>query len=170
VSTPSARVRKRLLEDVSHLGLDETDEALLRMLQADGRTTNAELARRLALSPPSVLQRVRKLEDSGVIQGYTAKLDPEKLGFALTVVAMVSLALHQDQPIHNFREKVSQFPEVLECLHVSGDYDFMLRIVARDVHDYERFVSERLSAIKGIGKIHSCFVLGVGKSTGELPI
>lgn len=164
----TAEARRRLVD--SSVDHDEIDVQLLRLLQEDGRMTNAELARRVSLSPPSVLQRVKKLEDKGLIRDYAAVLDPERLGFSLTVVAMVSLALHQDQPIQNFRKKVTEFPEVLECLHVSGDYDFMLKIVARDVHDYERFVSERLSAIKGIGKIHSCFVLGVNKSTTALPI
>ncbi|MEX2243056.1 MAG: Lrp/AsnC family transcriptional regulator [Fimbriimonadaceae bacterium] len=165
-----ATARTKLLGTVTHPDLDETDLELLKLLQADGRTTNAELARRVSLSPPSVLHRVRKLEEGGFVQEYATVLDPEKLGFTLTVVAMVSLALHQDQPIENFRKKASEFPEVLECLHVSGDYDFMLKIVAKDIHDYERFVSERLSAIKGIGKIHSCFVLGVNKRTTALPI
>jgi Lrp/AsnC family leucine-responsive transcriptional regulator len=166
-----AKARNRLLDSaVQHPGLDEIDLHLLKLVQKDGRISNAELARRVSLSPPSVLQRMRKLEDEGFIEAFTAKLDPEMLGFSLQVVAMVSLALHQDQPIQNFRKKVSEFPQVLECLHVSGDYDFMLKIVAKDVHDYERFVSESLSAIKGIGKIHSCFVLGVNKSTTELPI
>lgn len=165
-----ATARSKLLGTVTHPDLDDTDLELLKLLQGDGRTTNAELARRVSLSPPSVLHRVRKLEEQGIIHEYAAVLDPEKLGFALTVVAMVSLALHQDQPIDNFRKKATEFPEVLECLHVSGDYDFMLKIVAKDVHDYERFVSERLSAIKGIGKIHSCFVLAVNKRTTALPI
>jgi Lrp/AsnC family leucine-responsive transcriptional regulator len=165
-----SRARERLKDAFVEERFDATDRDILRYLQADGRITNAELARRVSLSPPSVLQRVRRLEDWGVIQGYATRLDPESLGFSLTIVAMVSLALHQDRPIDEFRKKVVEFPEVLECLHVSGDYDFMLRIVAKDVHDYERFVSERLSAIKGIGKIHSCFVLGVNKSTSALPI
>ncbi len=164
------KARERLQGSFEHPDLDDLNIELLRILQLDGQISNAELARRVSLSPPSVLQRVRKLEEQGFIQEYAAVLDPERLGFALTVVAMVSLALHQDQPIDNFRKKVKEFPEVLECLHVSGDYDFMLRIVAKDVHDYERFVSERLSAIKGIGKIHSCFVLGVNKRTTALPI
>ena len=164
----TAEARRRLVDaSVDH---DEIDVQLLRMLQKDGRMPNAELARRVSLSPPSVLQRVKKLEKQGLIKDYTAVLDPEKLGFSLTIVAMVSLALHQERAIEGFRQAVVKFPEVLECLHVSGDYDFMLKIVAKDIHDYERFVSERLSAIKGIGKIHSCFVLGVNKSTTALPI
>jgi DNA-binding Lrp family transcriptional regulator len=113
---------------------------------------------------------MKKLKDYGFVQHTKAKLDPEKLGFSIQVVAMVSLALHQDQPIQNFAKLATKHPEVLECLHVSGDYDFMLRIVARDIHDYEKFITEKLSAIKGIGKIHSCFVLATNKQTTELPI
>ena len=150
--------------------LDATDLKLLRLLQEDGRTSNAELSRQVGMSPPSVLQRVRSLEQNGFIKAYSAVLGREEMGFGLIVVAMVSLALHQEQPIEQFRRSAVKFPEVLECLHVSGDFDFMLKIVAKDMNAYEKFVREKLSAIKGVGKIHSCFVLGVNKSTTELPI
>lgn len=164
------RARERLLGYVEHRDIDEIDRDLLRLIQKDGSITNADLARKVSLSPPSVLQRMKKLQEKGYIQETKTKLDPEMLGFTIQVVAMVSLALHQDQPIQNFAKHATRFPEVLECLHVSGDYDFMLRIVARDIHDYERFITEKLSAIKGIGKIHSCFVLATNKQTTELPI
>ena len=163
-------VRKRLTGYVEHPRFDETDLQILRHLQEDGRVSNAELARRVGMSPPSVLQRVRRLEDQGFIRRYTAVLDHQRMGFSLIVIAMVSLALHQEQPIEQFRKSAVQFPEVIECLHVSGDFDFMLKIVVTDMHAYERFVREKLSAIKGVGKIHSCFVLGSNKVTTALPI
>jgi Lrp/AsnC family transcriptional regulator, leucine-responsive regulatory protein len=150
--------------------LDDVDRKLLALLQRDGRTTNAELARRVGLSPPSVLQRVRKLERAGYVRGFTALLDPERIGFHLLVVAMISLSLHQEQAIDKFIDDVGKIPEVLEVLHVSGEYDFMLKVVARDMGDYERFIKERLSAIPGVGKIHSCFVMGRPKLSTELPI
>ncbi len=140
------------------------------MLQEDGRVTNADLARNVNLSAPSVLQRVRRLEDLGYIKKYTTILDHERLGFKLVVIAMVSLALHEDQAIERFRKSVTKLPNVIECLHVSGDFDFMLKILVPDIHAYERFVREQLSTIKGIGKIHSCFVLGINKSTTDLPL
>lgn len=150
--------------------LDRVDREILKILQSDGRISNANLARRVGLSPPSVLQRVRKLEESGYIEGYKAILDRENLGFNLLVIANISLALHQEQPIEAFRAAVQDIPEVLECLHVSGDFDFLLKVVVADMHDYERLVREKISAIPGIGKIQSCFVLAGTKMTTELPI
>ncbi len=117
-----------------------------------------------------MLQRVRKLETAGYVKGYSTRLNAEKLGFTLDVIAMISLSMHQDQPIDQFIEKILEVPEVLACYHVSGDYDFMLRIVAKDMHDYERILKERLASIKAVGKIHSCFVLNVNKETEVLPI
>ena len=149
---------------------DEVDLSILRLLQANGRITNADLARRVGLSPPSVLQRVRKLEDQKLITGYTALLNREAMGFGLVVIAMVSLALHQEQAIDRFRKAAKSMPEVLECLHVSGDFDFLLKIVVKDMKAYEKFIREKLSAIKGVGKIQSCFVLAENKQTTELPI
>ncbi len=150
--------------------LDEVDLEILRLLQRDGRITNADLARHVKLSPPSVLQRVRKLEQSGIISAYTAVLDSQLMGYQLLVVAMVSLALHQEQPIEGFRKAVADIPEVLECLHVSGDFDFLLKIVVKDMAAYERLVRESLSTIQGVGKIQSSFVLAVNKDTTALPV
>jgi len=150
--------------------LDKSDKQILKLLQQDGRISNADLARKIGLSPPSMLQRVRKLEQSGYIKGYSTRLEAEKLGFNLHVIAQISLSMHQDQPIDQFIEDILKVPEVLACYHVSGDYDFMLRIVAKDMHDYERILKERLASIKVVGKIHSCFVLNVNKETEVLPI
>lgn len=136
----------------------------------EGRVTNADLARRAELSPPSMLQRVRKLEEAGFIRGYSATLDAERLGYRVTVIAMVSLSLHQEQPIEQFRAGVMGVPEVVECLHVSGEHDFMLRIVAKDMRDYERIVTDHLSKIKSVGKINSLFVLAVNKQSAPVPL
>ncbi len=150
--------------------LDRTDRLILKSLQADGRITNADLARKVGLSPPSMLQRVRKLENKGLIKAYAASLDQELLGFSVTVFAMVSLSMHQDKPIDIFVEEVLKIPEVMECHHVSGDFDFLLKVVARDIHDYERVVREQLTAIQPVGKIHSAFVLRSNKETNALPL
>lgn len=150
--------------------LDKSDRHILKLLQQDGRISNADLARKIGLSPPSMLQRVRKLENAGFIKGYSTQLNPEKLGFHLFVIAQVSLSMHQDKPIEQFVDEIMKVPEVLACYHVSGDYDFMLKIVAKDMHDYERIVKENLASIKVVGKIHSCFVLSTNKETEILPI
>lgn len=150
--------------------LDNADRSILRLLQEDGRMTNADLARKVGLSPPSMLQRVRRLEQKGFLKGYSAQLDPEKLGFGLQIMAMISLSMHQEQPIEMFLREVKDIPEVLECYHVSGDFDFMLKIVAKDMHDYERILRDNLSTIKAIGKIHSCFILRTNKDSKALPV
>jgi len=149
--------------------LDEVDVQILAILQADGRITNADLAKRVGLSPPSVLQRVRALEKAGLIRGYYAILDADRLGLKITALAMITLSLHQEQPIERFRRSIQEIPEVLECYHVSGEFDFMLKIVVKDIRAYEVLVREKLSKIKGIQHIRTSFVLGMPKHTTQLP-
>lgn len=150
--------------------LDEVDLQILTLLQRDGRITNADLAKTVNLSPPSVLQRVRALEKAGLIRGYHALLDHERLGLRITAMVMITLALHQDMAIERFRRAVMDIPEILECHHVSGDFDFLLKVVVRDMRGYEAFIREKLSRIKGVGQIRTSFVLGTSKYTTEVPI
>ncbi|MGP6158794.1 MAG: Lrp/AsnC family transcriptional regulator [Vulcanimicrobiaceae bacterium] len=150
--------------------LDDVDVQLLSLLQQDGRITNADLAKKVGLSPPSVLQRVRVLEKAGLIKGYHGILDAEKLGLRITALAMVSLSLHQEQPIERFRRSVMEIPEVLECYNISGEADFLLKIVVRDMRAYEQLVRERLSKIKGIQQIKTSFVLSTTKHTTQIPL
>lgn len=149
--------------------LDETDLQILRELQQNGRISNAELAKTIGLSPPSVLHRVRALEKAGFVRDYIAVLDPEKLGMKITAWAMISLSLHQDQPIERFRRQILEIEEVVECYHVSGDFDFLAKVLVRDIRSYEALVREKLSKIRGVGKINSAFVYGVPKAGGKLP-
>lgn len=150
--------------------LDEVDVKLLSLLQNDGRITNADLAKSVGLSPPSVLQRVRALEKAGLIKGYHALLDADRLGLRITAFAMISLALHQEQPIERFRRSVQDIEEVLECYHISGESDFILKIVVRDIRAYEQLIREKLSKIKGIGQIRTSFVLAATKQTTQIPL
>jgi Lrp/AsnC family transcriptional regulator, leucine-responsive regulatory protein len=150
--------------------LDEVDIQILSLLQGDGRMTNADLAKHVNLSPPSVLQRVRTLEKLGLIRGYFALLDSERLGLRITALAMISLSLHQEQPIERFRKEIQAIPEVLECYHVSGEFDFLLKIVVKDIRAYEQLVREKLSKIKGIGQIRTSFVLATPKYTTKIPL
>lgn len=149
-------------------GLDEIDLQLLGLLQSDGRITNAELAKRVGLSAPSVLQRIRNLEKSGVIKAYTALLDAEKLGYRLTALTMVSLALHEAQPVERFRKAVQEIPEIVETYHVTGEFDFLLKIVVRDIRHYEQLIREKILKIRGISQIKTSFVLGTTKYSTEV--
>jgi Lrp/AsnC family leucine-responsive transcriptional regulator len=150
--------------------LDETDLKILRILQNDGRTTNADLAKAIRLSPPSALQRMRRLEKSGYIKGYTALLDPEKLGYSVTVWALISLSLHAGMPVDVFRQGIQEIPEVVECHNISGEHDFLLKILVEDIRHYERLMHDKLSRIEGVRQLQSCFVLGTSKHTTQVPI
>lgn len=149
---------------------DGIDQQILLLLMEDGRMTHTEIGKRIGLSPPSVLQRIKQMEASGAILGYKVVVSPEKLGFKLNVLTFISLELHQDQPIERFRESVAKIPEVLACFHISGDYDFLLRIIVKDMKGYEQLVREKLSRIRGVAKIQSSFVLGIAKEDSKLPI
>ena len=150
--------------------LDEKDVQILSLLQSDGRITNADLAKKVALSPPSVLQRVRALEKAGLIRGYVALLDPERLGLRLTALVMVRLSLHQERPIEQFRKSVQDIPEILECYHVSGEFDFLLKVVVKDIRAYEQLIREKITKIKGLGQINTSFVMGIPKQTTAIPL
>lgn len=132
--------------------------------------TNTELAKRVNLTPPSALQRVRALEKARLIKGYTAILDLERLGLKMTAFTFIALALHQDMAIERFRKSILDIPEILECYNVSGDFDFLLRVVVKDMRAYEAFVREKLSRVKGVGKIKTSFVLGAAKQTNEVQL
>lgn len=150
--------------------LDAKDREILQVLQTDGRITNADLAKRVSLSPPSVLQRVRHLERAGYITRYAAHLDPQMLNLKITVFALVSLALHEENALDGFIAELTEIPQVLECHHVSGEFDFLLKIVVQDMRTYEELLRNRLLKIKGLGQIRSSFVLATPKSTTDLPI
>jgi len=148
--------------------LDEVDVQILSLLQKDGRITNADIAKSVGLSPPSVLQRVRALEKAGLIRGYHAILDAERLGLRITAWVQITLSLHQEQPIERFRRGVQDIPEILECYQVSGDFDFLLKVIVRDMRHYEVFVREKLSKIKGIQQIKTSMVFSTAKHTTQI--
>jgi Lrp/AsnC family transcriptional regulator, leucine-responsive regulatory protein len=150
--------------------LDELDLAILKELQHDARTTNVELAQRIGLSAPATHARVRRLERDGIITRYVALVDPDKAGFDLLCFIHVGLRLHGHDDIEHFREAVANVPEVLECHHVTGEHDYLLRVVLRNRRDLERFLVERLAPVPGVARIQTSLVLRETKRTTELPI
>ena len=151
--------------------LDETDVQILNLLQRDGRITNADLAKAVGLSAPSVLlQRVRILEKSGIIKSYVTILDADRLGRKLIAFVNVSLALHESQPIERFRKSVQEIPEITEVYNITGEYDFMLKVQAKDMRHYESILRDKITKIRGIGKLNTSFVLGTSKYTTEIPL
>jgi Lrp/AsnC family leucine-responsive transcriptional regulator len=150
--------------------LDDLDRAILTILQTEGRLSNAELARRIHLSPPATFARLRRLEDGGYICQYTAILDRERIGYDMLCFIHISLQLHQPEQLESVRNAIRDLPEVLECHHVTGEYDYLLKVVIRNRKDLERFVVERLTPIKGVARIQTSLVLTEVKSTTVIPV
>jgi DNA-binding Lrp family transcriptional regulator len=150
--------------------MDTLDADMLRHLQADGRTSNAELARRLNLSPPAIHARLRRLEEEGYIRGYTAVLDRERLGFDMLCFVHITLQQHNTDLVERFRAAVREIPEVLECHHITGEYDYLLKAVVCNRKDLERLVVQRLTPIPGVARIHTSIALSEIKQTTALPL
>jgi DNA-binding Lrp family transcriptional regulator len=150
--------------------LDKVDFQILDILQHEGRISNAELARRISLSQPATHARLKRLEQSGLIQSYVALLDREKLGFEMLCFVHVTLEKHQPDQVKNFHARVADMPEVLECYHVTGDYDYLLKVIMHHRRDLEDFLVDKLSRIAGVGRVHTSVVLREVKETYALPL
>lgn len=150
--------------------LDAIDRRLLAALQENGRLTATELAERVGLTTSPCLRRLRLLEEAGIIRGYTALVDQKKVGFPVSVFVSIKLERQGEEQLARFEAAVRRCPEVLECYLMTGQRDYLLRVVARDLADYERFVKETLTRIDGIANIESSFALGQVKHSNVLPI
>ncbi len=150
--------------------MDRIDAEILKNLQLNGRITNSELAKRVSLSAPSVLERVRKLEESGVISGYAARINPDKIGRGTTCFVAVSLALHQQDSIVSFKAEIDNIPEVLDCFHITGEEDYLLRVTVRDMQHYRDLLLNRLTKIPGLSKLKTMVVLSQIKIKTELEV
>src|SRR5947209_4298933 len=150
--------------------LDRIDRRILRNLLSDGRMTNVELARRVGISAPPCLRRVRALEEAGIIRGYHAELAPEALGYAVTVFAQVGLASQAEADLKAFEELVAAWPEVREAYMLAGETDFLLKIVASDWDSYQRFLSAKLTTAPNVNHVKSALMLRVSKFTPGVPL
>ena len=150
--------------------INEVDISILEILQTDARISNAELARRVNLSPPATLTRVRRLEENGLIDRHVTLVNRRQAGYDMLCFVSVSLQLHDIEQVTGFREAVQQLPEVLECHHVTGDYDYLLKVVAHNTKDLENFLLKKLTPISGVARIQTSLVLNEVKSTTVIPI
>lgn len=150
--------------------LDRIDRAILSLLQEDGSMTNAALAAKIGLTPAPTLERVRKLEREGYIRKYVALVDPAKLGKPVTAFVSVIMRIHGQETDASLRKAVAKLPEVLECHHIAGDEDYLLKVVAASPIDYERFVLGKLMKIAGIEKIKTTFVLSSSKLETKIAV
>lgn len=153
----------------SAIALDKVDRSILRALQADGRISNVELAERVGLSPSSTLERVRRLERERVIEGYTARVSPRALGQHVVVFVQVAMREHDAKSIARFEQAVDKLPEVLECHHVAGEHDYLLKAVTSDVDALRGMLVEKLSTLPGVGRIHTTLVLASSKHVLDVP-
>jgi DNA-binding Lrp family transcriptional regulator len=150
--------------------IDEIDRSILTALQNDGAITNAELARRISLSPPAVHARIKRLEELGYIRQYVAVLNREKLGYDMLCLVGVTLQMHQPEQIDRFHEEVRSMPEVLECHFLTGDFDYLLKVVVRNRKELERLLMDKLTRIPGVSRVSTSLVLGEIKNTLSLPL
>jgi Lrp/AsnC family leucine-responsive transcriptional regulator len=150
--------------------LDPVDRKILSILQENGRITNVKLASEVGLSPPTVLERVRKLEERGIIEKYVALVDPAKVGLGLCAFVQVSLSFHRRKEIDRFRSEVLEFPEVLECYHVSGEGDYLLKVVSRDIQAYRDWLVTRLTNLEVVQRVQTIIVFETMKRETKLSV
>jgi DNA-binding Lrp family transcriptional regulator len=150
--------------------LDRIDRRILRDLQADGRMTNVDLAKRAGISAPPCLRRVRALEESGYIRGYHADINPEALGFGVTVFAQVGLASQAEADLKAFEELVRSWPEVRECHMLAGETDFLLKVIATDWDAYQKFLTTQLTTAPNVSQVKSALAIRMSKYEPGVPI
>jgi len=150
--------------------LDEIDKKILDILQDDSRITNVQLATTVGISPPAMLERVKRLESNGVIRKYVALVNPEMIGKGTFAFVSVSLAVHQMNSIDAFTKHIKKVEEVLECYHVAGEEDFILKVAVENIQQYEKFLLEKLTKIKGVSRINTMFILSAVKFNTKIHI
>ena len=149
--------------------MDAKDRQIVRALQKDGRLTNQDLADRVALSPSPCLRRVRLLEERGIITGYAARVDAKAYGLAVTAYIRIALQRHEKDSVRTFEARVAEIDEILECYLMTGDADYLLKVMVADLDAYEAFVRNSLHAIPGIASINTSLVYGVVKDSKVFP-
>ena len=150
--------------------LDPIDRQILRELQVDGRMTNVELAGRVGLTAPPCLRRVRTLEEEGTIRGYHADLDAGRLGYGITVFAMVSLKTQAEADLQAFEAHVATLDPVRECYMLNGEIDFMLKIVAHDLQEFQAFLTTHITPAPNVAGVKTSLTIRTSKSLSGVPV
>ncbi len=150
--------------------LDAIDRKIIAALQIDARLTMLQLAEQVGLSPSPCARRVRLLEAAGVIQGYVAVISEKDVGLPVSVFASIKLERQREEELDRFARAVAQWPEVLDCYLMTGQRDFLMRIVVRDLEAYEHFLKDKLTRLDGVASIESSFALGQVKRSNALPL
>jgi Lrp/AsnC family leucine-responsive transcriptional regulator len=150
--------------------IDDIDRKILEILQARAKITNARLSEEIGLSPAPTLERVKKLEQMGIITSYHAKLDPEKLGLGVTTFVLATLSGHNRANIERFITEIEKIPEVIECHHITGAGDFILKVIARDIGSYQKLILEKVTEIEQVDNMQSMVVLSTFKDSKVIPV
>lgn len=150
--------------------MDEIDIQILKILQNDSTLPVKEIAAQVGLSATPTYERIKSLENQGVIKQYTALLDRDKIGFQIMVYCNITLREQSRKALVDFEKAISKYPEVLEVISLSGNYDYMLKIVSKDIASYNEFVVNNLSNIKNIGQYHSNIVMSIPKQITAYPL
>ena len=150
--------------------MDHLDREILRALQLDARIKNAELARDLGVAPSTMLERVRRLEERGYFKGFRAIVNPEKLGWTVQAMVSVSLGQHSTKTIRPFEEAVKSIPNILTCYHVTGRFDYILHVVAKNLNQLGILVKERIASMPGVGKTETFLVFSEIKNDHGYPL
>ncbi|MFC7444010.1 Transcriptional regulator, AsnC family [Mesoflavibacter sp. HG96] len=150
--------------------LDQIDRKLLKLLQSDSKQTNKAIALQLDLSVTAVFERIKKLENNGVINKYVALVKKDKVDKTFVAFCHIKLSQHLQDYVIQFEKEVNKLTEVIECHHISGEYDYLLKVVVKDMEDFREFMVEKLTKIKHIGSTHSMFVISEVKHTTAISI
>ena len=150
--------------------MDRLDRAILHEIQLDGRLSNTDLAQRVNLSESACLRRLRRLETSGLLTGYVGLVDQSLAGYPDNVFVQITLHSQQRGDLDNFEQAVAALPEVMECYLMSGEFDYLLRVIVADARDYERIHSQSLTRLPGVARVHSSFTLRTVAKKTEIPI
>ena len=158
------------MAESSNITLSNIDRKILRALQADGRMTIQALAGEVGLSPSPCLRRIRQLEAAGIISGYAAVVDQKSAGLPVSVFVSIKLERQRSRELDAFGAAIGGWPEVMECYLMTGQFDFLLRVVCQNLESYEHFLRERLTQVEGVASIESSFSLGQVKYSRVLPL
>ena len=157
------------MNDSGNSKLDPIDLQILKILQGNSKITNLDLSRQIGLSPAPTLERVKKLETSGVIESYHALVDPQAIGLNVKTFVLVSLAWQKENALNNFLEKMQDIPEIVECYIITGEADFLMKLVCKDIPSYEKLLFKTLSQIEEIERLKTLMTLSTVKSSKVLP-
>ncbi|MFD2532775.1 Lrp/AsnC family transcriptional regulator [Gracilimonas halophila] len=150
--------------------IDSVDRNIIKVLQQEGRIANKELSERIGLTTTPTLERVRRLEREGVIEGYAAKVNKESVGRGFVAFVKVTLKVHQLNLLEEFTSAIQEIPEILACYHTTGDGDFLLQVVARDTKDYEQLMRNKLTTLPDVERLHTSIVLNTIKEQSPIPV